>query len=153
MRYGIRRACMAFAVLTLALPAIFLAQTVVFPGVAEARCAGAGNRVTSTLEPGSVWVSEVPEVGTCNNNNTYQGVFRAHISGWRASVWIQNNGVWSGWVGGYDTGWYAYSYHDDNSHSLIHLCMNSGSGTWWCGWGGNAVNTLSHAFYGVNHGF
>jgi hypothetical protein len=149
----IRRCRVAFAAIIIVAPAIFLVQSAILPGVAEARCAGVHNPITSTLEPGGVtYVSETPDTGTCNNNNTYQAFFRSHFAGWRATVWIQNNNVWSGWGGNYNTSWYYYSYGDNNSHSLIHLCLDNGS-QWYCGWGRSYAPFFTHAYNGVNHGF
>jgi hypothetical protein len=134
------------------------AQAVVLPSAAEARCNGAGSRITSTLIIGGVtYVSETPVSGTCNSNGTYQATFRATQSGFRASVWIQNNGQWVGYFGqSYTTAAYSYSYRDANSRSLISLCIDNGVNT-WCGWGSNyAVSSYPtfNVFYnGVNHGF
>src|SRR5690606_2045904 len=69
-------------------------------------------------------------------NGTYQGTITNNVSGWRTSVWIQNNGNWSGWYAtSYSKGTWSYSYSDGNSNSLIHLCVDNQSGVWRCGWG------------------
>lgn len=57
--------------------------------------------------------------------------------------------VWTGCAGGYDTGWYSYSYHDNDSHSLIRFCITNTSDTWYCGWGDTAIGTFTHELYGV----
>ena len=120
---------------------------------AEARCAGSGNPATSNLViNGAAWATETPVSGTCNNNGTYQGTFRSNVAGWRASVYIQNNGNWVVWYGGYNTTVYSYEYSDGNSNSLIHLCIDNGS-TWYCGWGNQVTAYYSHTYYGVNTGF
>ena len=66
-----RRILLLAITVLLAAPAIALAQSAVLPGVAEARCAGVGNPLGSTLEPFGLWVSEAPASGTCNNNGGY----------------------------------------------------------------------------------
>lgn len=135
--------------------AVMLVQFVCFDSTAEARCNGAGGRTTSTLVVDStVYVTEVPVEGTCNGNDYYQASFRSNHSGWRASVWIYNDGTWKGYYGGFGTNWHSYEYRDDNSHSYIHLCLDDGSRV-FCGWGNSWSfgNNISHANYGVNHGF
>src|SRR5882757_6159587 len=109
---GRKRAGRAAAVVGVLAPLVFLAQAVTLPSPAQARCAGVGTAVTSNLMFGStVEVSETPAGGTCNNNGTYQGSFRSHNqTGARASVWIQNGGVWTGYFGNYDLNTYTYSY-------------------------------------------
>ncbi len=122
---------------------------------AQARCNGNRNPVTSHLVvSGTVYVTEVPAAGSCNANNTYQGYFRSSFNGWRASAWIQNNGSWTGWYGGFNTNWYYYSYQDNNSNSYIHLCLDNGS-YYYCGWGSNWSGNFypNHTHYGLNHGF
>ena len=137
------------ALMGLVMPVLF----VMLSGTAEARCAGVNHEVTSTLEVnGTTFVLERPISGTCNNNNLYQGLFTSTRTGWRASVWIQNGGIWTGYLGGYDRQVYSYAYRDDNSHSYMSLCLDNGS-TYYCGWGQNWVLGFSHAYYGVNYGF
>lgn len=120
-----------------------------------ARCNGSGNPITSHLiVNGTVYVTEVPVGGSCNGNNAYQGHFRSSYNGWRASVWIQNNGSWKGWFGARDTNWHYYSYHDNNSNSFIHLCLDNGW-YYYCGWGSNwrGGSFVDHTYYGTNRGF
>jgi hypothetical protein len=152
------RAGRAAAVVGLLAPLVFLAQAVTLPSAAQARCAGVGVAVTSTLMFGSTLeVSETPASGTCNNNGTYQGSFRSHNpTGARASVWIQNGGVWTGYLGNYDLNTYTYSFFDANSHSLMNICLDNGTTT-WCGWGSNVavggVPNYVHTYTGVVSGF
>jgi hypothetical protein len=144
----------------LLLPASFLVISVAVPGIAEARCDGS-KAVTSTMTfAGDILVSETPASRTCNGNNFYDASFRSHIAGWRASVWIRNNTHWVAYLGGYnDTVTYTYSYNDDNSHSIIVLCLDDRF-TGLCGWGPNFV-TVSwpptdaelRTYSGVNSGF
>jgi hypothetical protein len=56
--------------------------------------------------------------------------------------------------GGYDTTPYYLTYTDNNSNSLITLCLDNGV-TWYCGWGsGNTVTgSFSHQYAGRNSGF
>jgi len=139
-------------------PTLFLLVSVALPGVAEARCVGS-TPVTSTLiVSGSTVVSETPASGTCNGNNEYGATFRSHTAGWRATVWIQNGGIWREFPGHYDTATYSYSYVDDNSHSLMSLCLDHVT-VYICGWGTNYVITslpqasVLNAYNGVNSGF
>lgn len=121
---------------------------------AQPRCIGS-SRATSTLVVRNLeYVIEQPRVGTCNGNNAYTADFRSLYAGWRASVWIQNNGAWTPFFGGFNTAWNPYSYNDNNSNSAIHLCLDNGS-TVYCGWGANWImgNHYSHAYYGTNYGF
>ena len=142
------------AVSRLALTLLVASLSVIaIPEAAQARCVGQGGRTTSTLVvSGLVYVTEVPREGTCNRNNHYSAQYRSEHSGWRASVWIQNGGSWSGYYGNYGTGWQSYEYHDNNSHSYIHLCLDNGT-IFICGWGHSFTNGFSHAHYGENTGY
>src|SRR5262245_14105969 len=64
------------------------------PGAAQARCDGPGNEITSHLRgvDGVVYVTEVPVTGSCNENHYYQANYKSEFDGWRASVWLYNNG-------------------------------------------------------------
>ncbi|WP_246002271.1 hypothetical protein [Allorhizocola rhizosphaerae] len=128
------------------------------PGVAQARCKGADNEITSHLIINEIIaVSEVPVTGTCNENHYYQANFRSHYTGWRASVWVENNG-WVGYYGPFGTAWDSYSFNDGASAipgtAAIHLCLDNGT-TWYCGWGDdyNVGNAVNHNIYGTNYGF
>jgi hypothetical protein len=71
--------------------------------------------------------------GTCNENDTYRSEFRSRRAGFRASVLIQNNGLWTTHAGGFNLAWTSMSYQDNNSNSLMVLCADDG--TWWyCGY-------------------
>lgn len=147
----IRRAVVAFASMV---PLVFMAQVTTGTGVAEARCGGQGHRIVSQLVIDSTaWVTETPNSGTCDGLGDYYATMRSSFSGWRASVWIQNGGVWTPHYGGFGTGTYNYSYSDANSYSYMHLCLDNGAGTWYCGWGSSWANYLTHSYYGVNSGF
>ena len=101
-------------------------------------------------------MTENPVNGTCNGNNFYQTYFSSPFPGWRASVHFQNNGRWQSHYGGYDTNSYYASYEDDNSHSLITLCLDHGIGlTWYCGFGGSytIVTDFDHTYAGLSTGF
>jgi hypothetical protein len=158
MRTRFRR-LRAATVLGLLAPALFMAGSVALPGVAEARCVGSTS-VTSTLNVfGSTYVSETPVAGTCNGNNLYQGTFYSHYQGWRATVWIQNGGLWKPYYGGYNnTTVYSYSFTDDNSHSLMSLCLDNRTVS-WCGWGNysvynpNGTHDPYFTYSGVDYGF
>jgi hypothetical protein len=128
------------------------------PGIAQARCKGVGNEITSTLIiNGVVAVSEVPVTGTCNDNAYYQANFRSHHAGWRASVWLERNG-WVGHWGPYGTDWQYYNFNDKDTPipgtASIHLCLDNGT-TWYCGWGSDYTlsNGPNHNITGVNYGF
>jgi len=137
----------------------FAVVSVAAPGIASARCAGQGNEVRSTLVvDGQEYVAESPDTGSCNGNNTYSAHFAAKVSGLRASVWIQNNGVWTPHYGsGYNMSGNNYSYTDNNSNSLMTLCVDDGIDA-ICGWGtdwvfGAGYFPVDVAPYGVNYGF
>ncbi|MDG6106424.1 hypothetical protein Daura_27310 [Dactylosporangium aurantiacum] len=130
------------------------ALALVVPGTAHAGCV-AGTEFTHSLTVnGTVYVTENPVNGTCNDNNYYQTYFTSQFAGWRASEHIQNDGEWESHYGGYDTNSYYLSYTDNNSHSLITLCLDNGS-VWYCGWGSNYTYTsgFDHTYSGVNTGF
>jgi hypothetical protein len=123
--------------------------------VTQARCNGYADRKNSTLDVnGSVYVQETPHQGTCDGNNTYTADLRSMFNGWRATVWIQNNGVWAFAATGYNTVPITYSYRDDNSHSEMHFCLDNGA-TFICGWGPSYVvgTGVSHRYTGISHGF
>jgi hypothetical protein len=150
----LRRLLTTASILGVLAPLGFVALSATVPGVAAARCAGS-TEIRSTLVVGGVEVvAEKPLSGTCNGNNTYQGEFAAKISGWRASVWIQNNGVWTPYRGGFDVSGHPYKYADNNSNSYMSLCIDDGAFA-YCGWGTSWVYSAyyDHTFYGVNYGF
>ncbi|GAA3238810.1 hypothetical protein ACFO1B_10065 [Dactylosporangium siamense] len=126
------------------------------PGAAHAVCS-AGTELTNTLVVnGTVYVTENPVNGTCNGNDYYQTNYTSAFAGWRASVHVQNNGVWEGHYGGYDTNTYYLDYTDNNSNSLITLCLNNAAETaWYCGFGSSYTYTsdFSHQYAGRNSGF
>jgi len=124
-------------IVVLGLLASVLVMQVGFPGVAQARCAGVDHPIVSTL---LTYVEEKPATGSCNNNNTYTGLFRAMQSYPSIPVvLIQNNGQWTPYLGHSDGSWDTYSYTDNNSHSEMVLCVVSDDfySVWYCGWGGN----------------
>jgi hypothetical protein len=127
----------------------------VAPGAAHARCDGVGDEITSTLIIGGVVaVSEQPITGTCNDNNLYQGRFRSHYSGWRASVWTAGQ-TWTGFAGPYGTAWESYAFNDGEGIDVMHLCLDNGT-TWYCGWGTyyEITNSVNHGVTtGINYGF
>lgn len=141
------------------LASTFMAQ-LAFSSSAEARCSN-GTPVTSNLivtgsgEVETVLVEERPVDGSCNGNGTYTFEFRTRQVGWRPSVWIQNGGVWTGHFGPPTGEWYRSSYTDNNSYSLIHLCLDNIQGSYYCGWGKEWLfdSRPRHDNYGVNSGF
>lgn len=137
--------------------AVSVVQAVGFPGVASARCGGSGHAIVSSLVVGqSTYVNERPDSGTCNSNGLYQASFRNETgsSGWRASVWIQNGGSWTGYYGGFGTTAYSYAYSDSNSNSWMTLCLDDGTNA-YCGWGTQYVyaNYFDFTYHGTNSGF
>ncbi|WP_026269759.1 hypothetical protein [Salinispora arenicola] len=134
------------------------ASLAVAPSAAQARCAGVGTSITSTLNIGSaVAVRETPVAGTCNDNNYYQGTFQSNYAGWRASVWFERDG-WQSRFGPYGTAVQYYSYSDTSTPvpgaTAMHFCLDNGV-TWYCGWGNNYIIAagVTHNFTGLNHGF
>jgi hypothetical protein len=153
-----RRRGLRAVIATMGLIGSILVVQATLQGAAHARCSGPDNEITSTLIiNGSVAVSEVPVTGTCNGNHFYQANYRSHYAGWRASVWLENNG-WVGRFGNYNTAWYYYQLNDGGSAipgtAAIHLCLDDGT-TWYCGWGDdyNVGNAVNHNLYGTNYGF
>ena len=134
-------------------------QVTIGSAPAQARCAGVNQLVYSTLNAGlngSAAVTEETTAGTCNGDYYYSATFTAgSAGGWRASVWIQNGGVWTGYFGTYSGGWYPFHYsHPAGSYSYMTLCRDDG-GTWQCGWG-NSFRTgvgFDGTYYGVNQGY
>lgn len=142
-------------VAVVALAASMILTQAAFSTAAQARCAGETVEVTSLLRiAGTTYVTEVPVSGTCQGNNTYQSEFRSNVPGWRASVLIQNNGIWARSSGGYNTAWAALSYADNNSNSLIVLCADDGT-TYYCGYLDTATisDTWTYNYSRLNHGF
>ena len=142
------------AVATMA-ASMFVAQAA-FSTAAQAHC-DEGTEVTTYLVIDNLaYASENPIDGTCNDNNTFRSSFRAHLSGWRASIWIQNNGEWTGHYGAYNTLPVEMSYEDTNSHSLLVICVNNVSGSWKCGAGNSSSNSVGGpdlSKFVVNEGF
>lgn len=135
----------------------FAVTAVVTTSTASARCADVGKPYTTTLEyGGAVIVTEAPDSGTCKNNNVYNGTFRSNVAGWRASVWIQNNGAWTAYAGGYNTNPHGYNFSDNNSHVYMMLCADNG-GAVRCGYGPNvAIGTYPNfpaTYLTTNQGF
>jgi hypothetical protein len=147
-------------VVTALVSATFLVQSAAGTGVAWARCAGVGHEVVSNLVlNGQLLINERPDSGTCNGNNTYSATFRNETGdpSWRATVWIENNNVWTPHSGGFDTAAHAYSYTDNNSSSLMSLCLDNGSVA-FSGWGTNVTETTNDTCVvnfatGTNTGF
>jgi hypothetical protein len=151
-RNGRFRAIVAVA----GLAASMFATQLSFSPAAQARCAGAANEVVSKLIVANVtYVTETPTAGTCNGSDYYSSDFRSLVAGWRASIRIQNNGLWTTHYGAYNTIPVHMSYEDDNSNSLIVLCADDGRGTWMCGYHDEV--TISNAptanFWRNNYGF
>lgn len=134
----------------LALLASTALSVAVLPGTAHANCSG-GSEVNGDFVIGSTtWATESPVTGTCNGNSYYQTWFRSSYSGWRASVHISNDGKWEHHYGAYDTDWIYFDFTDNNSHSLINICIDD-SVDWYCGWGTNNF-TVGKAWSGaINH--
>jgi hypothetical protein len=126
---------------------------VAFPGAAQARCNG-GTELTNYFNTPVGSVSENPVTGTCNGNNFYASDYGSTVNGWRASIHIQNNGLWSSWYGGYDTNSYHMEYRDNNSNSLIHMCLDDAV-TFYCGQGNTYVISggVTHTLAATNTGF
>jgi len=151
--------CLRAIVATLGLIASISAGQLVSPGAAQAHCNGngAGNTYTRDLIVNGVsYARETPVPGTCNLNNDYRTIIQSFLPGFRASLWFQNDGVWSVHYGPYTTAPVEVTYSDNNSHSLIHLCVNDLSGTWYCGWNGpytGGAGQVTHNYFGTNTGF
>jgi hypothetical protein len=156
-RFG-KKFLATLAGITVLTPAAFVAISVATPGIASARCADRGNEIRSNLViNGTEYVAERPDSGVCDGDNRYNGHFSAKVPGWRASVWIQNGGLWTAHVGsGYDMLNNHYSYIDDNSNSLMVLCVDNRNIT-RCGWGTNweqfPYPNFGVDFWGRNFGF
>jgi hypothetical protein len=138
---------------TIGLLAAFTLTMVAFPGAAQARCNGA-SELTNLFITSDGTVTENPVNGTCNGNDFYASDYSSDTNGWRASIHIQNNGLWSSWYGGYDTNTYHLEYRDNNSNSLIHMCLDNGF-TFHCGQGTTYVTdtVVTHTISASNTGF
>lgn len=151
---GNRRRTIALALLV----CLGVAQSVVLAPVARAYC-DQGHQFSGYLTIGGQhWVRERSVIKTCNGNNHYQGQFWSVDPKYRASVWIQNNGVWTAHLApGPGTMVVDYSFTDTNSQSHIHLCIDDTKGSSWCGWGPHWVYRTgygySHFHYGPMSGF
>lgn len=130
------------------------ALSLVAPGTAHATCVAGTEYTHSLVVGGTIYVTSNPVNGTCNGNDYYQAYFNSAFAGWRASEHVQNNGLWESHYGGYDTNAYLMAYRDNNSNSLITLCLDNGN-TWYCGFGTSytITNGFSHQYAGVNTGF
>ena len=141
---------------TLALLASVAVSLALFPGTANAMCDGSVERAAEFNPYGVPYVDEYAKAGTCNGNNYYDGYFRSLVTDWRASVWIQNNGVYEARYGSYSSlDWIEYDFRDNNSHSGLTFCIDNGYGFWICGWDSNAVAALEPKFdySGLSTGF
>lgn len=89
------------------------------PAAAQARCVWILVPQTGTLNHlGTNYVTETPVTNTCQNNRYYSSDFESNVIGWRASVWIQNDGAWTGHFGGRNLASVRMEYYDANSYSL-----------------------------------
>lgn len=166
MGVGSRRVRTLITVVGL-LPAMLAVQAVVLPGFAHARCRGEGVLVHSRLIIGGEdYVIERPrsDPSTCDGNNFYAAEIQSVQPGWRATVWILNNGDWTRQGQGiYNNDPVPYSYRDNDanggpgdSRSRMTLCADNGA-TVYCGFGTNyrtsALPTYNRSVTGVNSGY
>lgn len=130
------------------LVSMFAVQAI--PAAAQARCVWILAPQTGTLNHlGTNYVTETPVTNTCQNNSYYSSDFRSNVAGWRASVWIQNDGAWTGHYGGRNLASVHMEYYDANSHSLMVLCADDG--TWWiCGYGTNTTASTGGPNFSIN---
>jgi len=148
-------------VATLGLIGAVSAGLLMSPGAAQANCNGnrSGEPYTHTMDliaTGILYARETPNSGTCNLSNWYNTSVYSFHTGWRASLWIQNNGSWIPYYGPYGVSVFQVDFQDTNSHTLIHLCVNDQHGTWYCGWDGQyslSIGGPDHGLYTYNIGF
>ena len=159
-RFGFsRRSTASRATVVAAVTAPLLALSVLGGAPpAEARCVSTGHAVVSEFILGTVVVKEVPQAGTCNGNGLYRG--HLELTGTDGStdhcfsLWVQNNGSWARVAYGCGTEQPTYVYTDDNSRSLLVLCLDS-EGVRRCGWGIKWAFDVQGAapVAGVNEGY
>jgi hypothetical protein len=162
------RARLQKAVLALALlaPLIFLTQSTIGAGTAEARCAGQFNATASNFKINNLLVaSEFPYGGTCNNDGIYETSFHSNLANWRATLILSNGNPAEDRVvyGSYSTNWHNVNLVGSSSHTRITLCIdNLQSGDIkqvFCGWETNyrisVTNTMVYdtTYYGSNTGY
>lgn len=152
----IRRLTTGLMAISLLAVGLFGATSVANPGTAEARCDGRDREIVSDF---IVWtvrlVAEFPQPGTCNGNNTYQGILvDTRADGGEVAVLVQDipNGNWLQVARHHEAVnvWVPYTFGDrnGNSHANMRLCSNTGIGQpLTCGWGGVVGG------HGDNHGF
>jgi hypothetical protein len=156
MLYRRRRLVARFLAIGLLAATLFTVDSLTFPDTAEARCAGTGNPVRSTFSYGGVVrVSETPVTGTCNGNQTYQGVIRDERAD-NNCVTVKFKEAGFDWMipdggtacGGTST----FEWHDFNDNSRVYqqLCIsNPNTGFVACGWG----TQVGNQYYGTNYGY
>jgi hypothetical protein len=143
---------------TLGLIGTVSAGLLMSPGAAQAHCSGTGAANTHTMDlwfDGELYARETPNSGTCNLSNWYNTRVYSFKTGWRASLWIQNNGFWIPYYGSslYTPTVFQVDFQDTNSHTLIHLCVNDLYDNWRCGWDGlvtSGAHDVTHDYYGTN---
>jgi len=139
MNQRLKRFCSMAACTAVIIPAMFLVQSMTGSGVANAACNGVGTAHEVLLQfrdgNGQLLVNERATPGTCNNNDLYQGTFRNETGdpSLRAVILVQNNGVTTPHLGGFDTAVHTYSFSDNNHHSDIQLCLDDTFGNRICG--------------------
>jgi hypothetical protein len=105
---------------------------VLLPGAAHASCVAPGlDGVRTRLTADGVVAFEMAVPGTCNANTTYRTVLSSSSPDWRPSIWFLQSGLWFGFYGLY-TGPFEIEYHDTDTASWFHLCLDDGT-TWKCG--------------------
>ncbi|MFD7307276.1 hypothetical protein [Promicromonospora sp. NPDC059942] len=124
---------------------------------AEARCAGQGNGVTSTMSyGGTVRVRDVPNSGTCNGDGEYHAtlVDASSSDGHRVSFRWDGNGDGNYTSGGsVENGSVGILVTDNTSRAHEQLCMITNAGNVYCGWGSDVGTGYGSGGFGVNSGF
>ena len=163
-RGPVRRSRAVVAAVSVLTTLAFAGLSAVAPGTAAARCAGStavrNNLVIDQSGKKVEVVAEKPVDGTCNGNNTYQGVVHSKWPGWRPTVWISEypGDKWVPYRGTYDNVAHTYTYKDPdkNSSSRMILCIDK-DGLDICGWGENwgwsDEGAIYNGAYGTNHGY
>jgi hypothetical protein len=161
MNHRLLRLAARFLAVGLLAATLSMVDSLTFPDTAEARCAGNGNPVNSTMSYGGVVrVSDDPVTGTCNENQLYTAVLKDRRADGNCVEVFFGETVPGGirWLrAAYTCGpdvRFEYRDINDNSRAYQTFCIYDRDtfATVACGWGNSTSLTLGQ-YYGTNYGY
>lgn len=134
-------------------------DSLALPSPAEARCAGNGNPVVSSMSYGGVVrVSEDPVTGTCNENQTYTAVLEDRSAdGNCVHIFFRETGdTWRPVASSCGGPGVRFTYVDNNGNSRAYemFCLVRDAPPYpivACGWGTSAG--AFGQYFGTNYGY